>query len=568
MKNRKSILLVVLLLAVGFAAVSTTLYINGSTNINPNQDDFNVYYSDAYVNGVQDKSVITDDTHISFTTELSALGEKYVLDYEVANGSKNYDAELIMSCTSSNDYLNITNVFDDETILEARSTRNGTLTLELKKSNAGEDIDVTIECTIDANAIERTKLNENEIATNTTYVIEGNYVNENGTAIANANLVIFSDTPHYVTTDENGYMIYNGLERGEHEIYHVEDTLENIKNMTKEEIINTAKTTATFTTNTKEDLEFVNKSKLKDTNILTSEAYCEPLVGTIWEYDYVNGEQTLNVICDGTYKLETWGAQGGDSVNGFIGGYGGYSFGDIYLTQGNIYINVGGQGSKNSGAYSTSGAIGGYNGGGTSSPLSSTNHIYGSGGGATHISKKSGELYLFENQKELVLIVSGGGGGGRWQANYDASRGNGGSGGGYLGGTGQQLGSNQSIAYGGTQDSGGGYKYFSGTTIEVAESTGLKCGIGSFGAGANVIGGSAGGGGWYGGAGCFSAGAGGSSYIGNLLLTNKAMYCYNCEEEDKEDIKTISVQCAESTPTTNCAKKGNGYARITYLGTN
>ena len=78
--KKKPIILVILLLAVGFAAVSTTLYINGSTKINPNQDDFNVYYSDAYVNGKQDKSVITDDTHIVFETELSALGEKYVLD--------------------------------------------------------------------------------------------------------------------------------------------------------------------------------------------------------------------------------------------------------------------------------------------------------------------------------------------------------------------------------------------------------------------------------------------------------------------------------------------------------
>ena len=86
MKRKKTIILVVLLMAVGFAAVSTTLFINGQTKINANQDDFNVYYSDAYVNGVQDKSVIEDNIHISFTTELSTLGEKYVLDYEVTNG--------------------------------------------------------------------------------------------------------------------------------------------------------------------------------------------------------------------------------------------------------------------------------------------------------------------------------------------------------------------------------------------------------------------------------------------------------------------------------------------------
>ena len=161
MRKKKTMLLVVLLMAVGFAAVSTTLYINGQTKINANHDDFNVYYSDAYVNGEQDKSVITDNTHISFTTELSTLGEKYVLDYEVTNGSKNYDAELVMECTEGNEYLTVTNEFDTTTNLEALKTRSGKLTLELKKSYAGDtDMDVTITCTIDANAIERDSLGE------------------------------------------------------------------------------------------------------------------------------------------------------------------------------------------------------------------------------------------------------------------------------------------------------------------------------------------------------------------------------------------------------------------------
>ena len=161
MKKKKTLLLVVLLMAVGFAAVSTTLFINGQTKINANQDDFNVYYSDALVNGVQDKSVIADDTHISFTTTLERLGEKYVLDYEVTNGSKNYDAELVMECTQGNEYLTVTNEFDTTTNLEALKTRSGKLTLELIKSYAGEeDLDVTITCEIDANAIERDSLGE------------------------------------------------------------------------------------------------------------------------------------------------------------------------------------------------------------------------------------------------------------------------------------------------------------------------------------------------------------------------------------------------------------------------
>ena len=62
-----------------------------------------------------------------------------------------------------------------------------------------------------------------------------------------------------------------------------------------------------------------------------------------------------------------------------------------------------------------------------------------------------------------------------------------------------------------------------------------------------------------------SSGAGGSGYIGNSLLTNKVMYCYNCEESNEENTKTISTTCNEETPTVNCSKKGNGYARITLV---
>ena len=63
---------------------------------------------------------------------------------------------------------------------------------------------------------------------------------------------------------------------------------------------------------------------------------------------------------------------------------------------------------------------------------------------------------------------------------------------------------------------------------------------GSFGAGS--IGYSGGGGGYYGGAGGPAGAGGGSSYIGNSLLNNKAMYCYECEESNEESTKTISTK--------------------------
>ena len=164
-KLKLSMLVLVLLLAVGFAAVSTTLVINGTANFGTNEEEFDVYYSNALVNGEQDLSVITDNQTITFTESLTTLGDKYILDYDVTNGSKNYDAKLEMTCTESNDYLTVTNNFDIETILEASKTRSGKLTIELKKSYAGsEELSVEITCTINARAAERTEASTEEPA--------------------------------------------------------------------------------------------------------------------------------------------------------------------------------------------------------------------------------------------------------------------------------------------------------------------------------------------------------------------------------------------------------------------
>ena len=99
--------------------------------------------------------------------------------------------------------------------------------------------------------------------------------------------------------------------------------------------------------------------------------------------------------------------------------------------------------------------------------------------------------------------------------------------------------------------------------------------IGTFGKGGN--GGTGGGGGGYYGGGASKAtsgrdpgAAGGSGYIGYAGLTDKIMYCYNCQssenEEDETNIKTRSTTNVSVTPTSNYAKIGDGFVRITYLG--
>ena len=254
-----------------------------------------------------------------------------------------------------------------------------------------------------------------------------------------------------------------------------------------------------------------------------------------FEYDYTGSVQTFTAPVSGTYQLEVWGAQGGSS-----GGVGGYSIGTVYLTENQVlYINVGGAGN---------GTKGGYNGGGTA-----LTGGYG-GGGATHIATKSGLLSTLSSNIDNVLIVAGGGGG-------NGASGAGGSAGGISGSKGVDGECSNKAGSGGTQTAGG-------ACVDTSYSNKGSFGAGGAGKGGNN--GGAGGAGLYGGAsgtggGCYGGGGGGSSYIGNSLLTNKVMYCYNCTTSSDETTKTISTTCTNTVATENCAKKGNGFARITLL---
>jgi len=105
-------------------------------------------------------------------------------------------------------------------------------------------------------------------------------------------------------------------------------------------------------------------------------------------FNVTNGIQEWTVPNDGTYRIQVWGAQGGQS-----GGYGAYTRGDFILTRGDIiYILIGQTG-------------------GTS----------GGGGGGTFVMKSP------YNSVSSVLIIAGGGGGGYGAADggdYIFTRGN------------------------------------------------------------------------------------------------------------------------------------------------
>ena len=263
-------------------------------------------------------------------------------------------------------------------------------------------------------------------------------------------------------------------------------------------------------------------------------------------FDYKGAEATYTVPETGTYKLEVWGAQGGDTATG------GYAKGEIKLTQGDVlYINVGGKGQKAS--FSTSSKPGGYNGGGASGRAKTDLGGGGSGGGATSIATASGILSSLSSNRDAILIVAGGGGGDIGNT-YDYY---GGNGGGFKGNNGYTS-SSTGFSIGGSQTSG--YAFGQGATGGDGGCEGCR-NQGNGGSGGGFYGGNTN----YDASLGYTTGAGGSGYIGNSLLTNKVMYCNSCAESTDTATKTISTYCYDNSPRSNCAKSGNGYAKISLV---
>ena len=249
---------------------------------------------------------------------------------------------------------------------------------------------------------------------------------------------------------------------------------------------------------------------------------------------------TLNA---GTYKLEVWGAQGGNYNTTYTGGKGGYSYGTLTLNNTtNLYVYVG----KQAQTITTNRTVttGGFNGGGNgyNRYYSGTYTYAQGGGGATDIRIRQDSLYS-------RVIVAGGGSGA-------TNRTNGYYGGGTSGGTGLS-------GYAGSQTSAGTNGSFG--TGGSATTSGNNYKYGSAG----------GGGGWYGGGASTSYSdntnydtysGGGSGYVytsstasnypsGNLLtstyyLTNAATLAGN-------------TSFTSTSGGTETGHSGNGYAKIT-----
>ena len=152
--------------------------------------------------------------------------------------------------------------------------------------------------------------------------------------------------------------------------------------------------------------------------------------GDSQSFAFTGAMQSFTAPQKGIYKLEVWGAQGGNG-----GGLGGYSYGHVLLEKDAVLYVCCGQ----AGAISTATTYNG-GGGGRSKYFSFTDHYKptrtgGSGGGATHIATRSGTLAELGSTSGL-LIAAGGGGGAADGDGLGSSYGTGGTGGGESGGAG------------------------------------------------------------------------------------------------------------------------------------
>ena len=293
----------------------------------------------------------------------------------------------------------------------------------------------------------------------------------------------------------------------------------------------------------------------------------------IFTFSY-EGKASKISLPRGSYKLEVWGAKGGDSTgNGrssgnrqgnstVEGGYGGYSRGIVSFDKNEtVYVYVGGEGCPSNSSEGSSTEGGFPDGGGTrTGHFPGYTTVPGTGGGSTSIR-------IGKDSDYNRVIVAGGGGGASGCSYY---REPGGFGGGLNGGNCSYLESHQSQGAG-TQ---------TGSTGGIGNGDDRHGDPGRFGSGATVnykqgcdSGGGGGGNGDYN---CCSSGGGGSGWT----FTDSSMRMW--ESGDKSNAlkfklneryyltESVCIGGNEEFPRpdgngTERGHRGNGYAKITLL---
>ena len=166
--KKRNIMILIFLLLIGFAAVSTTLVINGNLNIGYNEDfSTSVVYTRAETeDGTAE--INQNEKNITFETKkLENVSETATLEFDVTNKSRNYNASVTINCglkenfESFSEYLNIETDIVSPFKLESSETKTGRLVVTLKKAyDKALETTAEIECKLVATPEERETLGD------------------------------------------------------------------------------------------------------------------------------------------------------------------------------------------------------------------------------------------------------------------------------------------------------------------------------------------------------------------------------------------------------------------------
>ena len=177
MKKRNVIILIFLLL-IGFASITSTLVINGNLNLGFNTTSFDADVIFTRAETPYGKASIGETKkEITFETEkLENVNQTSVLEFDVTNKSRDYDASVTINCglteefKSYSEYVRIDTDLLSPFELLSGSTKTGQVTVEMIKAfNEELTKDIQFECKLITTPKERDTLGE-EYIPSTKYV--------------------------------------------------------------------------------------------------------------------------------------------------------------------------------------------------------------------------------------------------------------------------------------------------------------------------------------------------------------------------------------------------------------
>ena len=322
-----------------------------------------------------------------------------------------------------------------------------------------------------------------------------------------------------------------------------------------------------------QDLEFKDtKDKEYNKNLEDYEKKLEEYnnSNTDVEFDYTGNVQEYVVPSTGSYRIELWGAGGGEDnyASTLLSnqGRGAYTTGIINLEKGTkIYVYVGQKGASGITNRNTLTSTS-FNGGGAGMGSSDGDDGGGAGGGATDIRLVSGSWDDFDSLKSRIMVAGGGAGGSTVSYNF----------------------SNISAGSGGLNGVGSSWRYQNKENknhdFNATQTTGYGLGVGENGITVGNAGGSGAGGGYYGGLKSTdspSGGAGGgSSYISgydgcnslseestanNIIHTDQSVHYSGLEFTNSQIIAGNIEMPTHDGSGVMTGNDGNGYAKIARI---